>query len=90
MTSRHAQSKAYIATSLEIQKAVEKLNSVANPNVYTYCNDRNLPYQRVLRAYKGGHNCLTRPFTNKLLTPKQEKALYDYCTIINDMRFSIT
>jgi hypothetical protein len=40
MTSRHAQSKAYIATSSEIQKAVEELNSVANLNVYTYCNDR--------------------------------------------------
>jgi hypothetical protein len=90
MTSRHAQSKAYIATSSEIQKAVEELNSVANPNVYTYCNDRNLPYQRVLRAYKGSHNRSTRPSTNKLLTPEQEKALYYYCTTINDIRFSIT
>jgi hypothetical protein len=29
---------------LRIQKGVKELNSVANPNVYTYCNDRNLPY----------------------------------------------
>jgi hypothetical protein len=90
MTSRHAQSKAYIATSSEIQKAVDELNSVANPNVKTYCNDCNMPYQRVLRAYKGGHNRSTRPSTNKLLTPEQERALYYYYTTIDDIRFSIT
>jgi hypothetical protein len=63
---------------------------VANLNVYTYCNNRNLPYQRVLRAYKGGYNRSTRPSTNKLLTLKQEKALYYYYTTINNIRFSIT
>ncbi|KAF2194234.1 hypothetical protein K469DRAFT_493185, partial [Zopfia rhizophila CBS 207.26] len=58
-------------------------------SVRSYAEANNLPYQRLLRAYKGGHNKKTRPKPKPLLTDDQELALEQFLDTINDIGFGI-
>ncbi|KAF2185353.1 hypothetical protein K469DRAFT_166472, partial [Zopfia rhizophila CBS 207.26] len=58
----------YDQSVADINEAIRYLKTLPNPNVRSYAEANNLPYQRLLRAYKGDHNKKTRPKTNLLLT----------------------
>ncbi|KAF2186064.1 hypothetical protein K469DRAFT_153660 [Zopfia rhizophila CBS 207.26] len=80
---------AYDTEVKRIKEAVQLLKTLNNPNVKQYARDHQLPYQRLLRAFHGGHNQKTRPQGNQKLTEEQDLALLRYCDAIDDISFGL-
>ncbi|ORY09195.1 hypothetical protein BCR34DRAFT_487662 [Clohesyomyces aquaticus] len=94
MAKKKQQLSKYNATALRISEALKELQTVPNPNILAYSRSHNLPYQRLLQAYKGGNNRKNRQKTNLILSPKQERALEEYLWLltvdfIDDIGFSV-
>ncbi|KAF2183566.1 hypothetical protein K469DRAFT_507316, partial [Zopfia rhizophila CBS 207.26] len=58
--------------------ALAEIDGIENPNITAVARDFAVPYDRLLKRYKGRNSRSTRPITNSRLNAAQEAAVKAY------------